>query len=399
MERSPHLAILVAAAGRGARAGGDIPKQYRKLAGQPLLARTMELLLRAAPGTKLLPIIHKDDLDFYDACVAGIERKLTQCLDPAVFGGATRQESVRFGLEVLAREPTPPSIVLIHDAARPFVSGALIEGAMSAAAAYGAAVPGVALTDTIKQIDADGAVTETLPRAQLRAIQTPQAFRFDLILAAHRKAASAGVGNLTDDAAVAEFAGHRIHVFEGEESNLKITTPDDFAQAEAKLCGALADIRTGQGYDVHAFGEGSHVWLGGIRLEHDRGLAGHSDADVLSHAITDALLGALADGDIGSHFPPSDPQWRGAPSRIFLAAAAAKVRARGGSIAHVDATVVCERPKLEPHRNAIRENLAKIMDISVDRVAIKATTSERLGFTGREEGIASLAIATIRLPI
>ena len=398
MKQASELAILIAAAGRGSRAGAGIPKQYRNLASQSLLARTIARLVRAVPGAVFLPIIHKDDLEFYRTCVASIEPELTQYLAPPVFGGATRQDSVRLGLEALSSRPVPPAIVFIHDAARPFVSGALIERAISAAKTYGAAVPGVALTDTIKQIDADGSVTETLPRAQLRAIQTPQAFRFDLILAAHRKAASAGVGDLTDDAAVAEFAGNRIHVFDGEESNMKITAPEDFARAETKLLGELTDIRTGQGYDVHAFGEGSHVWLGGVKIEHDRGLVGHSDADVLSHAITDALLGALAEGDIGSHFPPSDPQWRGAPSRIFLAAAVAKVRARGGTIAHIDATVVCERPKLGPHRDAIRESIAKIADIPVDRVAVKATTSERLGFTGREEGIASLAIATIRLP-
>jgi len=398
MKLSPDLAILIAAAGRGSRAGGGIPKQYRNLAGRPLLVRTIESLTRAAPGTALVSVIHNDDLEFYQTCIAGIEPELTQNLAPPVFGGATRQESVRRGLEALSCAPSTPEIVLIHDAARPFVSGALIERAVSAAVAHGAAVPGVTPTDTIKEIDASGAVTKTLPRAELRATQTPQAFRFELILAAHRKAALAGLNDLSDDAAVAEFAGHRVHVFGGEKTNMKITTPEDFARAEAALLGELTDIRTGHGYDVHAFGEGSHVWLGGIRIEHERGLAGHSDADVLSHAITDALLGALADGDIGSHFPPSDPQWRGAPSRIFLAAAAAKVRARGGVIANIDATIVCERPKIGPHRNAIRDNLAKIMEISVGRVAVKATTSERLGFTGREEGIASLAIATIRLP-
>ncbi len=399
MTPSRDSAILIAAAGRGSRAGKGTPKQYRNLAGLPLLARTIESLARAAPGTALLPIINKDDLAVYEACVAAAAPKLSQHVARPVFGGATRQESVRRGLEALTSAPWPPKIVLIHDAARPFVSSTLVERAINAAAAHGAAVPGVAPTDTIKQIDAGGSVVETLPRAQLRAIQTPQAFRFELILAAHRKAALAGIADLTDDAAVAEFAGHRVNVFAGEETNMKITTPEDLARAEAMLFGELADVRTGQGYDVHAFGDGNHVWLGGMRLEHDRGLAGHSDADVLSHAITDALLGALADGDIGSHFSPSDPQWRGAPSRIFLAAAAAKVRARGGVIANIDATIVCERPKIGPHRDAIRKNLAEIMEISIDRVAVKATTSERLGFTGREEGIASLAIVTIRLPI
>jgi 2-C-methyl-D-erythritol 4-phosphate cytidylyltransferase/2-C-methyl-D-erythritol 2,4-cyclodiphosphate synthase len=289
--------------------------------------------------------------------------------------------------------------VLIHDAARLFASKSLIERAIRAAIVHGAAIPGVAVTDTIKEIDADCSIASTPTRERLRAVQTPQAFDFDLILAAHRKAAAAGADELTDDAAVAEWAGHRVHVFEGDAANMKITSADDVGLAEARLIRDLQDVRTGQGYDVHAFGPGDHVWLGGVKIPHDHGLVGHSDADVLSHAITDALFGALADGDIGSHFPPSDPQWRGAASKIFLAAAAASVRARGGMIAHIDATLVCERPKVGPHRDAIRDSIAKIVDIAADRVAVKATTSERLGFTGREEGIASIAIATIRLPL
>ncbi len=394
----PDLAILVAAAGRGQRAGEGLPKQFCDLAGQTLLARTLACFVRALPKSAVLAVIHKNDLAYYQNVIGEIGAALARPLAQPVFGGATRQESVRLGLEVLANWPAPPKIVLIHDAARPFVSDALIERAIRAARDFGAAVPGLALIDTIKEISADGSVTRTLARTRLRAIQTPQAFRFDLILAAHRKANSAGIADLTDDAAVAEFAGHRVHVFEGEKSNVKITVPGDFALAEAKLRGELTDIRTGQGYDVHAFEAGSCIWLGGVRIEHDRGLAGHSDADVLSHAITDAVLGALADGDIGSHFPPSDPQWRGAPSRIFLSAAAAKLRARGGILAHIDATVVCERPKIGPHREAIRQSIAEIMGVCIDRVAVKATTSERLGFTGREEGIAALAVATICLP-
>lgn len=275
----------------------------------------------------------------------------------------------------------------------------LVQRAVEAAKTHGAAIPGVAFTDTIKEVNSQASVISTVPRGRLRAVQTPQAFRFELILAAHRKAASAGNLELTDDAAVAAWAGHRVHVFEGEASNMKVTTGEDLALAEARLMRNLADVRIGQGYDVHALGPGDHIWLGGLKIEHDHGLVGHSDADVLSHAITDALLGALADGDIGLHFPPSDPQWRGAASRIFLAAAAAKVRARGGVIAHIDATLVCERPKIGPHRDAIRASIAKIVEIPLDRVAIKATTSEGLGFTGREEGIASLAVATIRLPL
>ena len=394
---SAELVILVVAAGRGARAGEGQPKQYRNLAGRSILAHTLAALHRAAPEALLAPVIHPDDLELYRACVADLDASAAGRLKAPAFGGATRQDSVRAGLEAL--EGDHPGIVLIHDAARVFASKALIERAIVAARAHGAAIPGVAVTDTIKEIDAESAIVATVPRARLRAVQTPQAFDFDLILSAHRKAAAAGANELTDDAAIAEWAGHRVHVFEGDAANMKITSASDINLAEARLIRDLQDIRTGQGYDVHAFGPGDHVWLGGVKISHDHGLVGHSDADVLSHAITDALFGALADGDIGSHFPPSDPQWRGAASKIFLAAAAAAVRARAGMIAHVDATLICERPKVGPHRDAIREAIAAIIDVPLDRVAIKATTSERLGFTGREEGIAATAIATIRLPL
>jgi 2-C-methyl-D-erythritol 4-phosphate cytidylyltransferase / 2-C-methyl-D-erythritol 2,4-cyclodiphosphate synthase len=397
MDKVPELAIVVVAAGRGSRAGGTIPKQYKNLAGRPLLAHTMGALMRAAPGATILPVIHSDDLDLYQSSAASFEASAG--LAQPVFGGTTRQASVRLGLEALAGQLSKPNIVLIHDAVRLFISDTLVNQAVAAAKTNGAAVPGVRLAETIKEIDADGNVAATLPRTRLRAVQTPQAFRFDLILNAHRSAAAKGILELTDDAAVAEWAGHRVHVFAGEDSNMKVTTSKDLAIAEARLLGDLADIRTGQGYDVHAFGPGAHVWLGGLKIAHDHGLIGHSDADVLTHAITDALLGALADGDIGSHFPPNDPKWRGAASSIFLAAAAAKVRSRGGVIAHIDATLVCERPKMGPHRDAIRASIARTAEIPLDRVAIKATTSEGLGFTGREEGIASLAVATIRLPL
>jgi 2-C-methyl-D-erythritol 4-phosphate cytidylyltransferase/2-C-methyl-D-erythritol 2,4-cyclodiphosphate synthase len=397
MKAISDFAIIIVAAGRGSRAGDGIPKQYRKLAGKPLLTRTLDALMRAAPNATIIPVIHKDDLNLYESSAAGFEERSR--VGRPVYGGDTRQASVHLGLEALSLQQLQQEIVLIHDAARLFVSDTLVSRAVAAAKSYGAAVPGAIVADTIKEIDADGFITTTPPRARLRAVQTPQAFRFDLILAAHRAAAAKSITDLTDDAAVAEWAGHRVHVFAGEDTNMKVTTVQDLLTAEARLRRDLADIRTGQGYDVHAFGAGDHVWLGGLKIAHDHGLVGHSDADVLSHAITDALLGALADGDIGSHFPPSDPQWRGAASKIFLAAAAAKVRERGGAIAHIDATVVCERPKLGPHRDAIRASIAKIVEIPIERVAVKATTSERLGFTGREEGIASLAIATIRLPL
>ncbi len=394
-----ELAILVVAAGRGSRAGPGGPKQYRSLAGKPLLAHTLSTLLKSAPDARLITVIHPDDLGSYRQALEYLDKADLLRLLPPAHGGETRQDSVRFGLEALARENPQPEIVLVHDGARPFSSEDLIARARAAAKTHGAAVPGVELTDTIKEVDECGRIVATPPRTAFRTVQTPQAFRFDLILAAHRRAAAAGQTGLTDDAAIVEWAGHHVHVFEGERENMKITNANDIARAEARLVRDLHDIRMGQGFDVHAFGPGDHVWLGGLKIPHDRGLVGHSDADVLSHAITDAILGAISDGDIGSHFPPSDPQWRGAASSIFLAAAAENVRKRGGMLAHIDATLICERPKIGPHREALRASIAKIADVSIDRVAIKATTSERLGFTGREEGIAALAIATVRLPL
>ncbi len=397
MSETSDLAILVVAAGRGTRVGGGLPKQYRPLAGKPLLAHTLSALLAAAPEARVLAVIHPDDGDFYRKTLSHLPKDVVKRLLPPAVGGETRQISVHNGLEALAQQGAP-RIVLIHDGARPFPSPALVARAREAARTHGAAVPGLALTDTVKQIDAVGRIVATPPRAGLRTVQTPQAFSFDLILAAHRAAATAGQDGLTDDAAIAEWAGHPVYVFEGEQDNMKITDADDIALAEANLARVLEDVRTGQGYDVHAFGPGDHVRLGGVKVPHDHALVGHSDADVLSHAITDAIFGALGDGDIGSHFPPSDPRWRGAASSIFLAAAVEHLRKRGGLLAHVDATLVCERPKIGPHREAIRKNLAAIMGVSLDRVAVKATTSERLGFTGREEGMAALAVVTVRLP-
>ncbi|MBM3551991.1 MAG: bifunctional 2-C-methyl-D-erythritol 4-phosphate cytidylyltransferase/2-C-methyl-D-erythritol 2,4-cyclodiphosphate synthase [Alphaproteobacteria bacterium] len=392
------IAILVVAGGRGARAGDGPPKQYRPIAGKTLLARTLHALHMAAPQAALKVVIHRDDVNDYAASAAELSPAEQLRLLPPAFGGATRQDSVRNGLEALAAEGAP-DIVLIHDAARPFANAALIARAIEAAAIHGAAAPGVPLADTIKEIDGAGVVVATPERARLRAVQTPQSFRFDLILKAHR-AAAAGGRDYTDDAMIAEAAGAKVHIFEGDAANFKLTTQQDFARAMELLkpFADLPDIRMGQGYDVHAFGPGDAVFLGGVAVPHTHGLAGHSDADVLSHAITDAILGALAEGDIGAHFPPSDPQWKGAASSIFLARACELVCARGGAIAHVDATIICEAPKIGPHRERIRESLATIMGIEIGRVAIKATTTERLGFTGRGEGMAALAIATVRFP-
>jgi 2-C-methyl-D-erythritol 4-phosphate cytidylyltransferase/2-C-methyl-D-erythritol 2,4-cyclodiphosphate synthase len=387
------VAAVVVAAGRGERAGGGIPKQYRNIAGEPMIRPTLRAFLQHARIGLVQPVIGADAETFRTATA---DMKTDMKILAPVPGGATRQVSVRAGLEALAARS--PALVLIHDAARPFLTPALIDRAIAAGEATGAAVPGIAVADTVKQIDAASIVTETLDRNRLRIVQTPQVFGFDLILQAHRRAAAAGLDSFTDDAALAEWAGQRVSVFEGESGNVKVTTNEDFARAELAQLAALGDVRTGNGFDVHAFADGDHVMLGGVRIPHSHGVTGHSDADVALHALVDAILGALADGDIGSHFPPSDPQWKGASSDRFLAFACERVRARKGIIANLDVTVVCEAPRVSPHRDAMRARIAEIAGIGADRVAIKATTSEKMGFTGRSEGIVAMATATIRLP-
>ncbi|MBV8752146.1 MAG: bifunctional 2-C-methyl-D-erythritol 4-phosphate cytidylyltransferase/2-C-methyl-D-erythritol 2,4-cyclodiphosphate synthase [Hyphomicrobiales bacterium] len=384
------VAAVVVAAGRGLRAGGDMPKQYRHLAGEPVIRASLRLFAHHPEVALVQPVIHPDDGDRFGAAAAGLK-----LLTP-VFGGATRQASVRAGLEALA--PMRPDLVLIHDAARPYASAALVSRAIAAVAATGAAVPVMPVADTVKSVDASGLIEATLDRTKLRTVQTPQAFAFAPVLDAHRRAADSGREDFTDDAALAEWAGFKVAAFAGEAGNLKLTTPDDVARAARDHAATLADTRTGSGFDVHAFAPGDHVMLGGVKIPHERGVVGHSDADVALHALTDALLGALAEGDIGTHFPPGDPQWRGASSDRFLAFAVERVRARGGRIAHLDLTIVCEAPRVGPHRDAMRGRIAAIAGVEIDRVAVKATTSERLGFTGRGEGIAAMATATVRLP-
>jgi 2-C-methyl-D-erythritol 4-phosphate cytidylyltransferase / 2-C-methyl-D-erythritol 2,4-cyclodiphosphate synthase len=383
------VAAIVVAAGRGVRAGGGTPKQYREVRGAPVIRHALALFTDHPQVTLVQPVIHRDDGATFAEAAAGLD------LRAPAFGGATRQVSVRAGLEALEKER--PEIVLVHDAARPFASPALISRAI-AAGRGGAAIPGLGLTDTVKEVDAEGRVVATRDRNRLRTVQTPQAFRYADLLAAHRRAAEAGRDDFTDDAALAEWAGLNVTVFEGEAGNMKLTTEEDFARVAAADWQTLTDIRTGIGYDVHSFVEGDHVWLGGVRIPHSRSLSGHSDADVPLHALVDAILGALADGDIGAHFPPGDPQWRGAPSEKFLAFAVDRVRQRGGRIAHLDITIVCEAPRVGPHRDAMRARIAGIAGVQVDRVAVKATTNEKLGFIGRQEGIAAMATATIRLP-
>jgi 2-C-methyl-D-erythritol 4-phosphate cytidylyltransferase/2-C-methyl-D-erythritol 2,4-cyclodiphosphate synthase len=393
---SNKVALLVVAGGRGVRLGADRPKQYLDCAGRPLIVHTLEALAASFPFRATIVAIHADDRALYDQAIGLLTASAAKALQAPAIGGATRQQSVLAGLEALA--PAEPDIVLIHDAARPFPSVELVARAIEAAERHGAAAPGTPLSDTIKQVDGGGRILATPARSGLRAVQTPQSFRFPLILAAHRRAAAAGVGDLTDDVAVAEWVGAPAYVFEGDPANIKVTTMRDLSAIEARLTANSGETRVGQGFDVHAFAPGDHVWLCGLRIPHTAALSGHSDADVGLHALADALYGALAEGDIGQHFPPSDPKWKGTASKVFLAHAAERVRARSGVIVHLDATLICEAPKIGPHREAMRARIAEIASLDIGRVAVKATTSERLGFTGRGEGIACLATATVRLP-
>jgi 2-C-methyl-D-erythritol 4-phosphate cytidylyltransferase / 2-C-methyl-D-erythritol 2,4-cyclodiphosphate synthase len=390
MPRPDRTAAILVAAGRGLRAGAGGPKQYREIGGQTVIYRAMEAFSRHPQIFAVQPVVNPDDAAIFNAAVSGLRHA------PPASGGATRQASVHAGLEALVAEK--PDIVLIHDAARPFVTAAVISRAIEAAGRSGAAVPAIAVTDTIKLVGVTGNVEATPERARLRIAQTPQAFRFDVILEAHRRAARDGRGDFTDDAAIAEWAGLTVATFEGDPANMKLTTPEDFAREEARLAAQLGDVRTGTGYDVHAFGDGDHLMLCGVRVPHSKGFLAHSDGDVGLHALVDAILGALADGDIGSHFPPSDMKWKGASSDRFLKYAVDRVTARGGRIANLEVTMICERPKIGPLRDVMRARIAEITGLNVSRIAVKATTSERLGFTGREEGIAATASATIRLP-
>jgi 2-C-methyl-D-erythritol 4-phosphate cytidylyltransferase/2-C-methyl-D-erythritol 2,4-cyclodiphosphate synthase len=392
---SSRIGLVVVAAGRGSRLGGERPKQYLNLAGRPMVSRTLETLAAALPFSAIVVAIHSDDRALYDEALGRLTAAAAEAIGPPAIGGETRQQSVLAGLEALV--PAAPDIVLIHDAARPFPSPELIARAVAAAELHGAAAPGTPMSDTVKQVGIDGRVLATPPRSGLRAVQTPQAFAFPLILAAHRRAAAAGVAGLTDDVAVAEWAGAPAYVFEGDPANVKVTTVQDFGAAEARLVPGSGEVRVGQGFDVHAFAPGDHVWLCGVRIPHSAALKGHSDADVALHALADALYGALAEGDIGAHFPPSDPRWKDAESRIFLGHAAERVRARGGFVVNLDVTLICEAPKIGPHREAMRARTAEIAGLDIARVGVKATTTERLGFAGRGEGIACLATATVRL--
>jgi 2-C-methyl-D-erythritol 4-phosphate cytidylyltransferase/2-C-methyl-D-erythritol 2,4-cyclodiphosphate synthase len=384
MADAAGLVALVVAAGSGSRAGGDLPKQYRRIGGKSVLAHAVDHL-RAAGVDDIRVVIGPGQEDLYHEAIGD------RALPSPVAGGAERQDSVRKGVEAIDIAGGADR-VLIHDAARPFVPAVVVERLVGALEGHEAAIPALPVADTL----ARGAASlgETVARDGLLRVQTPQAFRFPTVLAAHRAWSGPPA---TDDAQIVRAAGIAVAIVAGDAALDKLTYEEDFARAEQRLAARLVS-RTGFGFDVHAFGEGDAVWLGGVRVPHPRGLKGHSDADVLLHAVTDALLGALGDGDIGVHFPPSDPQWRGAPSSLFVEHARALVAARGGRIDHVDATLICEAPRLGPYREAIRRRLAALLQVPEGRISIKATTTERLGFTGRGEGIAAQAAVTIRLP-
>lgn len=381
-----EIAAVIVAAGRGTRFGDPIPKQYHRLAGRPVLRWSLEAFARHPGIGPVQTVIDVADTDMFAQAASGLE-----VLAP-VLGGATRQASVRNALEALVAHR--PRLVLIHDGARPLVAAATIDAVIAALDRHVGAISAIPVSDTLKRSDDGTHIAATVPRTGLWRAQTPQGFHFDDILAAHRAFAGDAA---TDDAALAERAGLSVALVPGREDNLKITTPGDIARAERSLMPSL-DIRTGSGFDVHRFVVGDHVMLCGMRVPHDRGLEGHSDADVALHALTDALLGTIAAGDIGEHFPPSDPRWRGVDSRRFVAHAMALLTARGARLLHVDVTVICERPKVAPLRAAMRAKLAEILAIDLERCSVKATTTEGLGFAGRREGIAAQAVATIALP-
>jgi 2-C-methyl-D-erythritol 4-phosphate cytidylyltransferase/2-C-methyl-D-erythritol 2,4-cyclodiphosphate synthase len=389
---------LIVAAGRGSRAGreGLVPKQYAPLAGRPVLAHVIAAFEACPQIDTVTVVIHSDDREAFAASTAPAPARLL----PPVIGGATRQDSVRLGLQSLTDRA--PDVVLIHDAARPFVTPDVVGRVLEALGTQDGAIAAEPLADTLKRQRQDGTIGETIPRAGLWKAQTPQGFRFAAILAAHQRAVIEGRTGFTDDAVIAEWAGLKVGLVPGASRNFKLTTQEDMAMAEELMRAGvgmpLLEPRTGTGFDVHAFCDGDHVWLGGVRIPHDRGLEGHSDADAPLHALTDALLGAIGDGDIGQHFPPSDPAWKGAASRLFVEDAARRIAARGGRVTNVDLTILCEEPRIGPHRDAMRGAIAAMIGIDVSRVAVKATTTERLGFTGRGEGLAAMATATVLLP-
>ena len=387
------IATLIVAAGLGSRAGdaGGLPKQYRSIGGRAVLARALDPFLRLGLGP-ILVAINPHARALYSAALGADAGRVL----PPVEGEETRQGTVLAGLEALAAHH--PDAVLIHDAARPMISEEVILRVVSALKENVAVIPALAVADTLKRASG-GVIEETVNRARLYAAQTPQGFDFKSILHAHRRAAASGLANLTDDAEVAQHAGIPVQIVDGDARNRKLTTAQDIEMARIAVeANSMLGLRVGSGFDVHRLGPGDHVWLCGVRIPHGAGLVGHSDADVGLHAIVDALLGAIAEGDIGVHFPPSDERWRGMASAHFLAEAHRRVTARGGKILNVDVTILCETPRIGPHREAMRARIGAILGVDVSHVSVKATTTEGLGFTGRREGIAAQASATVLLP-
>ncbi|MGE4324212.1 MAG: bifunctional 2-C-methyl-D-erythritol 4-phosphate cytidylyltransferase/2-C-methyl-D-erythritol 2,4-cyclodiphosphate synthase [Sphingobium sp.] len=389
-----HSIALIVAAGQGSRAGGDIAKQFRAIAGTPVLAHAVQALA-SHPAIKALYVVVAPGQE-ESARMLLAEHATGAPVADIVTGGDTRRASVRAGLERIARtiDPAGADHVLIHDAARPFLPHAVIDRLLGALADHAGAIPVLPVSDTLVRA-VDGLADAVVDRDGLFRVQTPQAFRLAPVLAVHRTWDEGR--EATDDAQMMRRGGHDVMVVRGDERLEKLTYAEDFDRAEARLA-ARRIVRVGMGYDVHRLVSGEPLWLGGVQIPHDRGLSGHSDADVAIHAIVDALLGALAEGDIGSHFPPSDPQWRGAPSSRFLTYARDRVTARGGRIDHVDLTLICEAPKIGPHRQPIRARLTELLAVGIDAVSVKATTTEKLGFAGRGEGIAAQAVATLSLP-
>lgn len=392
---SGSFAAVVVAAGRGERAGqAEGPKQYRKIGGQPVLRRTLAAFLAHPRVAKVAVAIHPDDEELFATAVSGLPDRIV-----AVHGGATRQASTLRALEALEKEE--PFGVVIHDGVRPFAGKELIDRVIKSVEKGQGALPALAVSDTLKKANGLNVVQGTVSREGLFSAQTPQGFVFAEILAAHRRATVEGREDFTDDAAIAEWAGITVRLIEGSPDNIKLTWARDLRDADLRLAGepaAFPDIRTGNGYDVHSFAEGDHVVLCGVSIPHDRMLFGHSDADVGLHALTDALLATCGEGDIGSHFPPSDPQWKGAASHIFVEHAARLVRSYGGRIANADLTLICEAPRIGPHRDRMCEAIAAMLGIERRRVSVKATTNERMGFIGRGEGIAAIVTATVAYP-
>ena len=393
-EHAPIFAVVIVAAGRGERAGSpeEGPKQYRLIGGRAVIAHTLDIFAAWPATAHIVTVIHPDD----DGLFAAARSQMVYAADiTTVHGGATRQMSVLAGLQAIAK--LNATHVLIHDAVRPFFDHMLLQRIADAFAKGAECVlPAISVADTLKRGSKGGLVTETVSRAGLFAAQTPQAFAFDTILTAHQAAANTGRTDFTDDASIAEWAGLPVRLIDGSPDNVKLTVKRDIAMADEKLThSALPDVRTGNGYDVHQLEPGDGVTLCGIFIPHDQRLMGHSDADVALHALTDALLATCGAGDIGDHFPPSDMQWKGAASHIFLEHAAKIVREHGGTIMNADVTLIAEAPKIGPHRQDMRERLAEILGISLDRCSVKATTNETIGFVGRREGIASIATATV----